>query len=66
MKHCECDEDSSNNPNPPELYEAETERPYYKHLPGECGCTIGLKSYMRRGKLVTLCSCCNLTTDILV
>jgi hypothetical protein len=59
---CECDVDSTKNPNPPSWYLPE-ERKAMKHKPGKCPGTYELKQYRRKGKVVNLCSACNLTSD---
>lgn len=62
MKKCQCDLDSSNNPNPAKMY-SEKEKIGMYHKPNECKCTNGLKKYLRKGKKIWLCSCCNLEDE---
>jgi len=60
---CECGEDSRSNPNPRGMY-LEQEYKAMKHAPGECPGDYGVKTYLRGGIPINLCSCCNLTTDV--
>ena len=63
MDKCECDQTGKLMPGMVDLYDEETELPYVNHKPGECKCTNGLKRYKRNGKIIVLCSCCNLLGD---
>jgi hypothetical protein len=45
------------------LYDAVTERPFVNHKPNECKCTNDLNLFKRKGTVLTLCSCCSLSTD---
>lgn len=60
IKHkCKCPDDSSNNWQSESMYLPE-ERIGMKHKPNECKCVHGLRQYLRRGKKIWLCSCCNI------
>lgn len=59
-KHkCECPGDNMKNFNSPGLYLEEEKIGMY-HKPNKCKGTTGLKKYLRRGKEIWLCSCCNI------
>lgn len=61
--HCECDDEGVLMLGMGMFYNPDTELPFVKHEPHQCKCTNDLKLFRRNGKVVTLCSCCNLTTD---
>jgi hypothetical protein len=62
---CECEWDSRDNVNDPDLYLPQERKAMY-HAPGECPGDYNLQKYLRDGKEVMLCSCCNISSDIRV
>lgn len=55
---CQCPEEGSVPEDRLNEYEAEKERPYVNHKPGECKCTNELTLWRRDGKELWLCSIC--------
>ncbi len=66
-QRCECQETGVLKPGMATFYDADTERPYVNHAPGECRCVNELKRYRRKdGSEAWLCSCCNMSSDTLL
>jgi hypothetical protein len=66
MFKCQCDQDGILNPLIASWYDPVTELPYVKHAPNKCKCINDLQQYIRKGKQISLCSCCNLPSDVKV
>lgn len=64
--HCECDHTGKLGPGMGGMYDPVTELPFVDHEPGKCECRNELHLYIRDGKRVYLCSCCNMSGDLLV
>ncbi len=64
-QHCQCPDDSMDNPNPPSAY-LDEEQNGRCHEPNKCPCTNDVFLYKRGEQKLWLCSCCNLSGDILV
>jgi ribosomal protein L37AE/L43A len=60
MPRCECPDDAIGMPE--SLY-SEEELPGRVHKANKCPCTAGLRKYLRDGKEIWLCSCCNMPGD---
>jgi hypothetical protein len=60
---CECDKEGILRTGMGWKYDEKTERPFVNHKPGECKCVNDLKKYMRKGKVIWLCSCCTLGNE---
>lgn len=61
MPRCECPYEGTGMP---EWMYSKEELPGRVHEANRCPCTAGLKQYKRDGKLIWLCSCCNMPSDI--
>ena len=59
---CECPEKSKVSPNKEYMYSAE-EKSGMNHEPNKCKGTNKIKTYLRDGKKLKLCSCCNVFGD---
>lgn len=51
---CECPTQTNNIPG----------LSWYNHAPNKCRGDVDIKKYNRDGKVLNLCSCCCLSTDI--
>ena len=65
MSRCECPERSRVSKHFEFMY-SEEEKIGMNHEPNECKCKNDLKQYIRKGKKLWLCSCCELLEDELV
>lgn len=62
--YCECPHVGEQGC-PDEYYDEVTELPFTSHAPNECKCTNNIRAYSRNGKILNLCSICNLPGDVL-
>lgn len=63
--YCECPEVGKLGCDP-SWYDPITELSFTNHEPNECKCTNDIKTYIRNGKTLNLCSICNMWGDKLV
>ena len=62
---CECPHIGEQGA-PDSWYDEETELPFTYHAPNECKCVNDIRTYNRNGKVLNLCSICNLPGDVQV
>lgn len=63
--HCQCPEKSEVPPEREHLY-SEEEKIGMNHEPNKCKGTNEIKQYKRGDKEIYLCSCCNLSSDVIL
>ena len=62
---CECDDTGIVTPDREYQY-SEEEKSGMNHAPNKCKGTNEIKKYKRNGKVLWLCSCCDMFSDVLI
>lgn len=63
MVKCQCDQIGVLNPRFLSWYDPVTELPFVEHEPEKCACTNNLRQFVRKEKVIWLCSNCYTSTD---